>query len=429
MGTPPCADDRRPDIPLADLFLVRFGPWSWPLQNKNELYTFVCSAHFVLLFGYLSVAHRQPKEPLTIRFDTQRLLKTSLWVTLLLVPFTSYVRTGHWVPDIVEGLADSGKAYLEAHLYSENSTGVASYIRIIASPWLVILFPLAFFMRKELSRGTWILVLVAMTAVILMSIATGQRRDIADLMVTIPFIMMASHWAGKTRLKQTTILSAVGIGLAIVIAFSTYFTLSHVSRVGEKTADYGVNPATRMMPDPNNATLQFLPAEAQPGLVGLISYLSTGYYGLGLSMDRPIKPMYGLGHSMFLTRNFERLANVRSFESQSLAVQISDKDGFKYPGLWCTAYPYFANDLGFFGTLLMLFFLGRGLASTWIDMLGGKNPIAVVLFSLLLTMVFYLPLTNRMLQDGEGVIAFYSWLLIYVSSQFVRRTAPTLQTA
>jgi hypothetical protein len=409
--------------------LFVFGPWRWPLRNANELTLFVCSAHVALLMGYLSTAHRAPKPSLTINFDPEKLLKYSLYITILMIPFTSYARTGHWIPDIIGGLRDSGKAYSEAHEFTENSSNFASYFRIIASPWMVVLFPLGFYMRRNLSKGTWALLIISMITVVLMSIATGQRRDMADLMVTIPFIVAASHFAGKARLKRRTIVAGFAAIMVALVAFTSYFTYSHVSRVGKQTAAYGANPATRMMPDMDNAILQIFPSDIQPGMLGFINYLATGYYGLGLSMDKDIQPMYGMGHSMFLTRNFERLTNNDNFELKSLPVQISEKDGFKYPVLWCTAYPYFANDLGFFGTVLMLFLIGRGLASTWIDMIGGKNPSAVVMFSLLMIFVFYLPATNRMLQDGEGVVSFYVWLAIYLASRFVLRPAPKLQLA
>ena len=411
--------------------LFAFGPWRWPLNHANELYIFLCSAHIALLVGYLSVAHKAPQSSLTIKFDAEKLMKASLWITIAMLPFTSYAKTGHWIPDIVGGLRDSGKAYAEAHEYTQNGTNFASYLRIIASPWMAVLFPLGFYLRREISKGTWALLIFTMIAVILMSIATGQRRDMADLMVTLPFIVAAAHMAGKAKMKRKTIVGGFAAILVAIVAFTSYFTYSHVSRVGKQTASYGANPATRQLPDMDNVILNIFPSDMQPGILGFINYLATGYYGLGLSMDREVKPMYGMGHSMFLTRNFARMTNNDAFESQSLAVQISEKDGFKYPVLWCTAYPYLANDLGFVGTVILLFFVGRALASTWIDTIGGKNPSAVVFFSLLMIFVFYLPATNRMLQDGEGVVSFYAWLLLYWASKTVlrRATTPKLQLA
>lgn len=407
------------------LGLFAFGPWEWPLRNPGQLYLFVAGAHVAMALGYLTAAHKSPAENRK-EFDLNKLVRWSLWVTIFVLPLTSYARTGSWIPDIVGAIRDPGGAYMKAHLFTENSSNFASYLRMLASPLLVMLFPLGFYFGSRLKRPVKLVMFGAMIVVIMMSVATGQRRDIADLIVTIPFVIAAAHYSGVTVLKRRTILMVATTAAASLVVFAAYFTYSHVSRVGQQAAAFGVNPVTKEAPNADNALLNAFPGEIQPGVVALLNYLTTGYYGLGLSMEREVQPMYGAGHSMFLTRQFERMTNTPGFESRSLAVQISDKDGFKYPVYWCTAYPYFANDLGFLGTIVMLFFVGRGLAQTWIDMLGGRNPYAVVFFSLLMTLIFYLPATNRMLQDGEGVVAFYAWLLLWAGTRLVRRRAPAL---
>jgi hypothetical protein len=398
------------------LLLFAFGPWQWPLSDPGKLYAFVVAAHIALLLGYLSAAHRNPAEGATT-FDPRKLLTASLWATLLVLPLTSYARTGQWIPDILGAIRNPGLAYQEAHLYAEGGANFASYLRVLAAPALAILFPVGVFYW---SRWTWpvrLTMLSAMGSVVLLAVGTGQRRDIADLLITVPFLVAASHFAGVTRLsRRTLVLGTAGICVAVV-TFSAYFIYSHVSRVGHDTARYGANPVTQQMPNLDNPLLQVLPDEARPGAVGLLNYLTTGYFGLGLALERPVKPMWGMGHSMFLTRNFQKLANDDGFERRSLPVQISDKDGFRYPVFWCTAYPYFANDLGFLGVVAMLFFVGRGLALSWIDMLSGRNAAASVMFGLLLTLVFYLPATNRMLQDGEGVAAVYFWLAAWIAGR------------
>lgn len=409
------------------LALFAFGPWQWPLRNPAGLYSFVIGVHLSMMLGYLTAAHRSPSESKK-PVDSSKLIRLSLWMNLLVLPITSYARTGHWIPDIVGGLTNPGAAYMDAHVFTENSNP-ASYVRVLAAPALAILFPLGIYFWARMSWLARWLVISMMFAVILMSVATGQRRDMADLIVTIPFVLAASHCAGITRMKRRTIVIGGASALFAIAAFTAYFTYSHISRVGKGSADFGVNPITMQAPDLDNPILTSVPDDMRPGMVALLNYLTTGYYGLGLSIDRDVKPMYGAGHSMFLTRNVERLTDTPGFEARSLAVQISDKDGFTYPVHWCTAYPYFASDVGFLGTIVLMFFVGRGLALSWIDMLGGRNPYAVVYFSLLMTLVFYLPATNRMLQDGEGVVAFYSWLLIWATSRLSRRRMPALATA
>jgi hypothetical protein len=349
-----------------------------------------------------------------------------LWAiaaTIILLPLTSYARTGNWVPNIVGALLDPGRAYQEAHAYMDGATNFATYVRIIASPLLVALIPIGVFWW---SRWEWPLragIIGVAAAVVLITISTGQRRDIAEVVFIVALVSLGSHWAGVTRWSRRSMVAGAVACLVAVAAFTAYFMVSHVSRIGQQAADYGVNPVTRAAPDPDNLILSSVPPEARPGALGLLHYFTTGYYGLSLAQNREFRPMYGMGHSMFLTRNWERLSSDEGFIERSLPMQISEKDGFRYPVQWCTAYPYYANDIGFLGTVLLMFVLGRLFATAWLDLLGGRNVYALVVFTLLATLLFYLPATNRMLQDGEGVVAFYAWMVVWLVGR-VRTSSP-----
>lgn len=395
------------------LALYAFGPWQWPMRDPQKLFSFVIACHVALAAGFLAVAHCRPRA-LSVRWRGSTMVYWSIVASLLVLPITCYARTGHWMPNLAGAIADPGEAYLQAHLYAEQSTNPGAYLRILLSPLLVMLFPLAAFYWSRLTGLMKVTVVILAIWVVLLSVATGQRRDIADLIVTIPFVCIASGWAKVTQISRAARTIMITLFVALVGAFLTYFAYSHISRVGADTATYAANPATQQLPDKGNPILEAVPEEGRPGFLAFANYLTTGYYGLSLSLDREQKPMYGMGHSMFLTRNYQKLTGNKSFEKRSLPVQISDKDGFKYPVYWCTAYPYLINDLGTVGTVLLMFGVGVLFALSWIDMLGGKNPFAVAIFWCLLIFLFYLPATNRMLQDGEGVVAFYSWLVLYL---------------
>lgn len=396
----------------ATLGLYAYGPWQWPMRSPLAFYAFVAAAHVAIVLGYLSAAHRAPAAPVQ-HAKCDRLVRFALWANLAAMPLTSYARTGHWLPNFAGGLRDPGQAYAEAEAFQHaGGSNVGAYVRILLSPWLVALFPLVMFYWGRLSWSTRGLAILVMVMVVLMSVATGQRRDIADIIVTLPLVAVATHWTGVTRFSRRTIVTGAAFLVVGLTAFTGFFVYSHVSRVGAETAAYGANPATRELPDFGNPLLTALPVEAQPGFLGLVNYLTTGYYGLSLAIDRDVRPMWGAGHSMFLSRNVAKFTNTPAYESRSLPVQISEKDGFRYPVLWCTAYPYFASDVGWIGTVALMFGLGRVMALAWIDLLGGQNPFAVVFFSLATILAFYLPATNRMLQDGEGVVAFYGWLAV-----------------
>ncbi len=395
------------------LFLYAYGPWQWPMREPDKFFTFVIACHIAIAAGYMAVAHCRPRA-LTLRWRGSSMVYWAIVASLAVLPLTCFARTGHWMPDLAGSLANPGEAYLEAHLYAEQNTNFAAYLRILLSPLLVMLFPMVAYYWSRLSAMVRVIAVVLGVWVILLSIATGQRRDIADLLITIPLVCIASNWAKVSQISRASRTILLTILIAGIGAFLTYFAYSHVSRVGAGTAMYAVNPATHQAPDRDNPILDSVPETFQPGFLAFANYMTTGYYGLSLSLDRDERPMYGFGHSMFLTRNYERFTGDKSFIKRSLPVQISDADGFKYPTYWCTAYPYFMNDLGPIGTVVMMFMVGVLFALSWIDVIGGKNPFSVAMFWLVIVMLVYLPATNRMLQDGEGVFAFYTWLVLFL---------------
>ncbi len=402
------------------LALYAFSPWNWPMRDPGRLYGFVIGCHLSLLAGYLCFAHRSPR-PSPYADRPMKLVQMAIWASLLILPLTSYARTGKWIPNIMGSLANPGQAYMEAHMFAAYSTNAGAYLRILASPLLLMLFPMAVFYWARLGRLTrWAVVFCAL-GIVLISVSTGQRRDIADLLVTLPLVLTASHWANVTRVRPATRRLLVLGMLGAIAMFQVYFAYSHISRVGADTAAYAVNPATRQHPNRDHPILEVIPEEAHAGFLAFANYMSTGYFGLSLSLDREHQPMYGFGHSMFLTRNYERFANDETFGQRSLPVIISEKDGFKYPVYWCTAYPYFLNDLGTLGTMALMFGFGALLALSWVDMLSGRSPYAVAMFWLLAILIFYLPATNRMLQDGEGVAAFYIWLFVYLRGRTMKK--------
>jgi hypothetical protein len=404
------------------LALYAFSPWPWPMRDPGKLYGFVIACHAALLFGYLAFAHR-PARASAFAERPIKLVQMAIWASLIAIPVASYARTGNWIPDIIGSLANPGQAYFDAHSFAGQGTNAGAYLRILVSPLVVLLFPVAVFYWSHLSRAMKAVVAAIGLAVILVSISTGQRRDIADLLVTLPLVIAASHWAKVTQVQPATRRLIFLTVLAAIAAFLAYFAYSHVSRVGADTAAYAVNPATQQHPNRDNPILRAIPEEAHPGFLAFANYLTTGYYGLSLSLDREQEQewMYGVGHSMFLTRNVARFTNNEKLEAQSLPLIISEKDGFKYGVYWCTAYPFFLNDLGQLGTIALMFACGALLAITWIDMLSGRSPYAVVMFWLITILIFYLPATNRMLQDGEGVAAFYIWLFVYLRGRMGRK--------
>ena len=53
----------------------------------------------------------------------------------------------------------------------------------------------------------------------------------------------------------------------------------------------------------------------------------------------------------------------------------------------------------------------------WMDVLGGRNPYAVALLGQVLVILYYVPAHNKMMQTGEGLLAFTGLLAAWVVSR------------
>lgn len=404
------------------VLLFAFGPWEWPTRHPEQLYGFLIAVQAALIVGYLSAAHKAPTEPVRSS-DPRRLILFCLIAMAAITPFLSYAKTGHWIPNIGEALSNPGKVYAESLEVRRKGVNFGALVTDVLGPWLMALFPLVIFYWRRIQGTMRVAAVILLICMLLMSIATGQRRDIADQMVTLPFILLASHWAGVTRLSRKVIMTMTSGLAAFTIVFVVYFTYSNMSRIGDVAAGAGINPITHQGANWDHPLLAQTPPEIRPAVFAISDYLTTGYYGCSLAMDRDWKPMYGVGNSMFLTYVAGKLTNDQTLLDRSYAVQIDYSDGFTYPVHWCTAYPYLANDVSFPGVVLLMILVGRLFAATWVDACGGKNPHAVVLFALTALMVIYLPATNRMLQDGDGISAFLGWLVIWLAYRKTRKPA------
>jgi len=164
--------------------------------------------------------------------------------------------------------------------------------------------------------------------------------------------------------------------------------------------------------DEDNLLVRKLSPGTATALIGLDLYLTTGYYALSLSLQEPFVPMYGVGNSTFLYRQAARITKDPGILERPYPVRI-EKYGWDSQGLWSSIYPWIASDVSFPGTIVVVFLIGRLFAQSWLDTLRGDNPIAVVMFSIFVIVLFYFPANNQMLQSGEGFAAFWVTLIIW----------------
>jgi glycosyltransferase involved in cell wall biosynthesis len=131
-----------------------------------------------------------------------------------------------------------------------------------------------------------------------------------------------------------------------------------------------------------------------------------------LSLQQPFVPTYGLGNSPFLLRQAARLFNDPELLERPYPKRI-EKVGWKADVYWASIYPWIASDVGFPGTVVVMLLIGWMVGRVWLDVLGGRNPVAVAFLGQILLLLYYVPAHNRVMQSGEDVFGFLGLLTLW----------------
>ena len=282
------------------VLLFAYGPWPWPVKDGTKLYLFLAAAHLSLLFGYLSGAF---KTPYTYkgRWNVKQLVFASAILTIIMIFPTSYFRTGTSFPDITVGLNNLGRAYSDSMKLRMENVPIVEYIRMLFSVPLFMLVPLAVYYWRVISPLNRLLAFLGIFGTLMIYIAAGVNKGFADLVLILPWMLLVNNCSTLVKLISWRIVRLLLIFGLIFTLFFAFYSGTMSSRQGSY-ASYGYFRYTRSRVNNENVFLQFVPKSMHVGVSGLILYLSHGYYGLYLSLDKPFVPMYGVGNSMFLFR-------------------------------------------------------------------------------------------------------------------------------
>jgi hypothetical protein len=404
---------------VGTVLLFYFGPWIYPVaEGKGRLLTFLIAVHAAFAIGYLAGMRGHPRAS---RFD----LDIDRWVfwcaaidLLLLFP-TSRLNTGAWIPNPFAALTDLGDAYTRSLTLRDIGTPYVNYLRILVSPLLAAALPLALFFWPSLTAMTRAVFAASIIGTLALFVAMGANAGVAHWAAMFPWFVAANWLSGARRMSRRVWITIGLIQLVAVVCFGAFFAATMLQR----KASYVQSGQSPSISAHTRSAGPALPGRVAPArsatrisVEGLASYLTQGYYAVYLSLQEPFVPSYGVGHSMFLIRQLVRLTGDSSLLDRPYPNRI-ERRGWNAYGHWATIYPWIASDVTFPGTVVVVLVIGLLLARVWIDVIGARNPFAVAFLGQMLLMLYYFPAHNKVLQTGEGVVAFWVLLAAWIVSR------------
>lgn len=397
------------------MLLFLFGPFDWPRVDSYLLSAFLVLYQVALAVGYYMGAHRS----LGIRreMDVNYWFKVALLISIvLIVPYT-YIYTGSFPWDIIWGVPDQAQAFAEYYqrLSMERTPEriLIMVARTIFSPLMVALIPLIFWTKRLEVRWKFLFV-VYILLYFSFSLLRGTDKESGDFLV---------YFAVSLFARIATEYSARGVDphrrkvwpIALLLLVALWFSYS--TFVDRKLARLGGDELVCIQQadvcaDLSRGVMAYLDERDQFGVTIATLYLSIGYYGMGLALEEEFESTVGLGHSLFISNGLARVDGLASILDRAYTAKVSNK-GWDALVYWVTTYTWLANDVGFFGVILLMFLIGFILSRTWHDVILRKDVAAIVLFPQIVLMIFYLPAFNVTMQNVDNYFAFVFWLIFW----------------
>ena len=395
------------------ILLYVFGPWPWGTANQNSVVGYLILAQVFIAFGYYLSWMKVRRvslggEPISqFHKPVVAFINVALLVNYALFIPSSLSRTGALVPDVFFGLTNPGLAYNLnfERLEQGNPFVLVEYARMLLSPWIIGLFPVAVVHWKSLNRSIKYLCFGAVLLNISLFISTGTNKGLADFVITLPWLIFLGVSLGYLNIRLSPkVLLVFG---ALIVALFVFFGAGQAQRAG----DAGVLGAFDsgdgvIFADREHFVSILLPDFLVIVFESITRYVTQGYYALSLTFPIVSDTTFGFGNSMFLARNADALTGSTYFTLQSLPGLLEQSHGWSMSGLWHSIYPWIASDFGFFGTLIVVGVFGYILGLSWGLSLVAPHPINIIICYFLLIIFYYIPANNQIFQSGETVVGF-----------------------
>jgi len=211
----------------------------------------------------------------------------------------------------------------------------------------------------------------------------------------------------KKLFKKIIVFSLLGSSALITILYFRYAALGvNASNINERTHEL-------MQYDTDNIIFTIFGDTIGFPLSVFSGYLSQGYYGLSLSMQEPFQWTYFIGNSYSLTVFMQRFLGVPVDFHDTYPYRASLHAGWD-DSKWSTVFTWFAGDFTFIGTLFLFAFVAFLYAKVWRESYLYKNPISIILFSMLSIALLYIPANNQLLHTPGSIIAIFFFILLWI---------------
>lgn len=406
--------------------LYLLGPIGWKLHNFVPFVFFLFTYHLSFAFGYMQAIERAKISKIIIsEAKLVKYLKVLVYINFAFT-FVAAFRYANLstlsikalYQAVLYGIYFAGDAYKEAH-ESKAIVGGSLFpmIHVLLSPILISVYPLALYYFHKLSKVHLFVVVLTLLFEIARWLAIGTNKGVFDIVLYTLAIFFLKYLEGRRRihfsLSRNNIIRTSLVLLLIYGALSL-FGSNISSRTGRERVIDIIGVSSNANYRPNSIFTFFGNESFKVTIFSLDSYLTQGYYAMSRAITEPFSSTYGIGHSVFLLSNIQPDVMERSYQAKL------EPYGIDRWVNWHSVYVWWANDVSFWGVIIVMFIWGYYLGALYKDIRYTRNPVSIVLFTLMFIWLFYSSANNQIMAFPFQAMAFIVLTIYWFTKRNIR---------
>lgn len=306
------------------------------------------------------------------------------------------------------GSYNLGEVYSAAGEARLEGDPLIEYLRMPFGIFFFGLQPVLLVYWNDLTRSARVLGVIGLFATLLIGVVNGINRPLFDCAAGVWILWLSGLWRPKLSLKWRFLGGCMA--LLALVSMAAYFTETQLTRPG--------SPLVSGYDSRTGTTLKYSGEDGRflAFYSGISSYLTQGYRGFELALEEDWEPTYGLGNSIFLARQADRLLGT-NVSDRTYPAKIEKHEWDRLIN-WATFYVWVASDVHFTGVVFVMMLFGAlwRVVGNSVDNCrygAGRAIIAVVFFYYLSFGLFYLSANNQLLQSGIGVFTSTALIVLF----------------
>ncbi|RIV76042.1 hypothetical protein [Pelagerythrobacter aerophilus] len=399
------------------LSIAVWGPIEYYMFPLGKTVTYMCAIIVAITIGYtwgIEVGVRPCRGASEDSSFTRRLLDFSLiiaWLALI-VAVISASTSGQLNTDI----SNIGDVYLSGYEDYQRNTGQYSLIFILYSislPFNFIAIVLGFYYFKSMPPLRRKLVAaLAVGTLLFYVLGSGKQKQLGDILIYLFAVIALKYGASRKAIKVKWV-AIIG-----VISITSLFIFAAI--LGQRYSSIGVDADninrvvnSRIFFKFDHPVFSIFGLDYGLSIAMFLSYLSQGYYGLGLALEADWQWTYFLGSSYSISVLANRILGIEWVWPNNLVSQVSITTGWD-ESKWHTVFAHFASDFTFPGTVVLFGWFAYIYARTWISAISYENPFSVLMFSLMTVGMFFMPANNQLFHSPGGLFTVVVVSILYL---------------